>query len=117
MGLCTHDNAAALLNGLAKTIKSKNDLLQKSREENSLHENINSVVEKYQKTNVFVELINKSFSDLQNDFQTGKLNRARYSDYLKKYKHFFDDKDLIKADLPKELNASDILLEIEKYAF
>ena len=65
--------------------------------------------------NDIAEKINKSFSDLKNDFATGKINRVRYAEYLKKCQGYFNAADLNLNEVPKVLKAKEILTEMKKY--
>lgn len=111
-----YDALPTQLVALAGTIDEKNNLLKKSKEENSIHENMYDIMDEITEAELLGKKISKSFILLRNDFVKGEVNQAFYIDYIGKFKEFFSS-GVEKIDLPKSLPVSEILKEIEIYSF
>lgn len=105
----------ASLKSLAGVIGNKNNLLKKSKEENSLIENLPEFETAFNAAEQIGGELFTSFEKLQDDYNTGRINQVKYVESLKLFQGFFAIADLEKMDIPKQLNAPAILTEIAKY--
>jgi hypothetical protein len=106
----TSQYCASLLNLKGK----ENALLKKAKDNDTLGQVIEEVIETSQHGDVIANELNKGFADLKDDFYSGRINMAKYIAYLRNYKSFFES-DLEKADIPKVLKTKEMVDEIFKY--
>jgi hypothetical protein len=70
------------------------------------------VIQAHQLQDSFSATVYKQFKELKSDYDGGKINLARYTDYLKPLQEFLKENAVLKS---KELNRDEIQQEISKY--
>ena len=85
----TYELIPALIRQFSNSLKTKEDLLQKSKEEGSLSAHIGDVVNEHHRKEDLSKSLNSAFEDLQDDFLKGRINLVYYRNCLKPLKEFF----------------------------